>query len=198
MPTFCCEHGEREADGFCRDCGSAVCSQCAPAEADGRVCTACAREQRQAHEASVPAVAASASVGAAVAAVPRRGFRELSVLAKFLAIYVLVVSAITGFPWGMDSFGGFTQTALGWMGLAAAVLMIMARPLGWWLGLAWSLAQVVPVIVERQCLNRQFLAVSWTQTVNGDGFGINAVGIILAVLFLLVRRQFLEGYAREV
>jgi hypothetical protein len=178
----CHLHPDREAGTVCPDCGNPVCTECANPE--GR-CRRCAAER---------------STGAAVAEEPScrkggRGFRDLSLPARFLAVYVLVVGVIAGIPWGIGCFGDFTQTALGWLGVAAGVLMMMAKPAGWWLGLLWALAQALEVIVGGHAVNHQCLYLGGHLSVNGVGLGINLVGVILVVLSLAVRRQFLQESA---
>jgi hypothetical protein len=122
---------------------------------------------------------------------PPRCFRDLSTLAKVLAVYALIAGAICSLspPW-FDSLPSFTQSALGGIGVAAGILMIGANRAGWAMGLCWSAAQILLLYVDGRSLNRQFLDLHANFLTNGMGLGINAVGIILTILFWKVRSQF--------
>jgi len=95
-------------------------------------------------------------------------------------------------PWNLGSFGSVSQTALGWLGIAAGVLMVMARPVGWWLGLIWALAQALEVVIDKHPLNHQCLYFGGNMLTNGSGVGLNLVGVILVGLFIVTHRQFVE------
>jgi hypothetical protein len=177
----CHWHAERETSRFCPDCGEPACDDCLGP--DGR-CAACGSPQS-------PSVDAR-TAGPQTPAPERRRFKELSTLAKAVALFTLIIGVIAGVPWGMDSVPGFCQTVLGWLGVAAAVLMMRVHPVGWWLGLVWAIAQVVEIIVENEPLNRQVLFLGGSTTTNGVGLGLNMVGIILVVLYLCVRKQFIR------
>ena len=189
----CPSHPERETSEFCRDCGSPACSVCL---AGPGLCRRCAAERGAVDERRQFATTRTALPSEAPEEPRRRSWRDLSMLAKFLAVYVLVVAVVAGLPWGMGSFGGFTQTVLGWLGVAAGVLMTMARPAGWWLGLFWALAQALEVVVGGHALNRQCLSLGANFNVNGLGLGLNVVGVILVVLFVATRGQFLTEEGR--
>jgi hypothetical protein len=122
---------------------------------------------------------------------PGRGYRTLGGLSKGLIVYVFVVCGIVL----LGRLGHFTpvgipQMLLAGLGILAAVLMCKGERAGWGLGVAWSCAQIVEIIVSGTALNRQFLHVGVTFTANGAGFGINLVGIVLLVLFLKAGREW--------
>lgn len=118
-----------------------------------------------------------------------RSFQALTGLGKFLVLYILLV---TGF-WLISSLlaGGMhlTETSLfggllALLGLFAGMQILRGHPIGWNLGMAWSALQIVSVIIRGQIVNQQVFRLGTNFQVNGQGFGINLVGIILLVLFI--------------
>ena len=119
------------------------------------------------------------------------GFHALTGLGKFLVIYTLL---ITGF-WlvstlfmGGHFFSLTPQTIVGSLlavlGLTAGIMILKGKPAGWNLGMLWSGLQIIELFVRHQPLNRQVLQLGANFLTNGDGLGINLVGIILLILFI--------------
>jgi hypothetical protein len=118
-----------------------------------------------------------------------RGFQALSGLGKFLVIYTLLVA---GF-WLVSSvlangisitesslFGGLMAL----LGLLAGIQILRGNSIGWSLGITWSALQIVTVIIRGQIVNQQVFHLGANFHTNGQGFGINLVGIILLPLFI--------------
>jgi hypothetical protein len=87
-----------------------------------------------------------------------------------------------------------------------AIRCEVLQPLRWlavadsrdaFLPVVWHLLYNAPSTEKRCPLSAENMA-SARQTASAGTAAVNAVGIVLAVLFLLVRRQFLEGRACEV
>ena len=70
------------------------------------------------------------------------------------------------------------------LGLLAGIQILRGKSIGWNLGIAWSALQIVTVIIHRQIVNQQVFHLGANYHTNGQGFGINLVGIILLVLFI--------------
>jgi hypothetical protein len=122
-----------------------------------------------------------------------RSFHSVGGLSKVLIIYMGVVSIIVL----LGSFGFFSPKSLipmvmAVLGLIAAVMMWKGNNVGWILGIIWSGLQILEIIVQRFPLNRQFFQVGINTLTNGDGVGINIVGIVLLILFLVVRKEWFE------
>jgi len=122
-----------------------------------------------------------------------RSFHTVGALSKVLIIYMGVVSIIVL----LGSFGFFSPKSLipivlSILGLVAAVMMWKGNNVGWIMGIIWSGLQILVIFVQRFPLNRQFLHVGMNTLTNGDGIGINVVGIILLILFLVVRKEWFE------
>ena len=118
-----------------------------------------------------------------------RSFQALSGLGKFLVVYTLLV---TGF-WLVSStltdgicitesslFGGLLAV----LGLLAGIQILRGKPIGWNLGIVWSALQIVTVIIHCQIVNQQVFHLGANYHTNGQGLGINLVGIILLILFI--------------
>lgn len=118
-----------------------------------------------------------------------RGFQALTGLGKFLVVYTLLVTGI----WLISSllFGGMRLTEaslfggmLSLLGLFAGIQILRGHPIGWNLGIAWSALQIVTVIIRGQIVNQQVFRLGANFHANGQGLGINLVGIILLILFI--------------
>jgi hypothetical protein len=117
------------------------------------------------------------------------GFQALSGLGKFLVVYTLLVTGFglvsTVLSDGMhltesSLFGGL----LALLGLLAGIHILRGKPIGWSLGIIWSALQIVTVILRGQIINQQVFHLGANFHTNGQGFGINLVGIVLLVLFI--------------
>lgn len=158
-------------------------------------------------ECATPLAAASFAPPAARPA--SRGLSHLSGLGKVLVVYTFIVTAIvilTNLSVIMSPAGIF-RTGLAVLGVAAAVLICKGRSVGWGLAMLWSGLQIVRITLGGYVLNQQGLAFSFNYSSNGSGFGINFLGILLLVLFIvasrerrgdLAERTRTDGYVREV
>jgi len=113
------------------------------------------------------------------------GFHSLSSLGKFLVCYTLLICGIVlVFAIAHCSPATVSGMILAALGIASGILMCKGSAAGWWLGALWGGIQILPVVVANTVLNRQVLHLGVLSTTNGSGFGVNAVGIVLLVLFL--------------
>lgn len=115
-------------------------------------------------------------------------FHALSGLGRFLVIYTLVISGIKLLSlFAAFSLPGFIGCLLAAIGLTAGILILKGHPAGWNLGIAWAALQFITVIIHGQVLNIQVLHLGFNFNVNGQGFGVNLVGLILLILFIKAR-----------
>jgi len=113
------------------------------------------------------------------------GFHALTGLGKFLVCYTILMCAIIWLMNPLQFVGGFfIVKLLALLGLVGAVLICKGVRAGWVLCIIWSLLQMIPFIVNGIVLNRQILHVGINWTTNGSGFGFNAVGLVLLILFI--------------
>lgn len=113
------------------------------------------------------------------------GFQSLSGLGKVLVVYTLLVSGSKllslFFSFG---FGAGIGVLLSALGLAAGIMILKNRSGGWGLGILWAALQIVTVIIHGEIINQQLFHIGMNFHTNGQGLGINLVGIILLILFI--------------
>ena len=109
------------------------------------------------------------------------------VINGILIVYMLVVGAlILVFRWPPNQTLLFLPMKLmAVMAITSAILMIYDKKLGWYLGIIWSCLQIVLIYFSFGCINKQFFVLQYYFLFNGNGIGINLVGIILLVLFII-------------
>jgi hypothetical protein len=113
------------------------------------------------------------------------------VINGILIVYMLVVGAlILVFRWPPNQTLLFLPMKLmAVMAITSAILMIYDKKLGWYLGIIWSCLQIVLIYMSFGCLNKQFFVLQYYFLFNGNGIGINLVGIILLVLFIIAGKE---------
>lgn len=114
-------------------------------------------------------------------------------MSKFLIIYMFFVCIIVLLfsfnslfnigPWVFPDL-------LALFGLCAAILMCRGKREGWIMGMIWSAAQIIVIIIGSSAINRQFLHLGVYSTVNGSGLGFNLVGVLLAIFFVTARKDW--------
>ena len=170
--------------------GSAVCPYCAEAmPPEVAVCPSCGTR--------LPGSGSPRTV-----ATPA-GSSTVSGGAKALALYAVIIGAVV--VWesvGGSAFRGIRHPAflvrglLGGLGIASGIQMWRGHRTGWVLGLVWSASQIVEIILHQLPLNRQVLHVGFTTVTNGNGWGVNSVGIVLVCLFVAVSKSFAPAPGR--
>jgi hypothetical protein len=116
------------------------------------------------------------------------GFHALTGLGKFLVIYTLLVSGIKLLSLFFSfSFGAMVGVLLSVLGLTAGIMILKGRPGGWSLGILWSALQIITIIIRGQIINQQVFHIGMNFNTNGQGMGINLIGIVLLILFIKAR-----------
>lgn len=172
------EEGEKLLNALDEPKSTARCPYCAEVIPGGvSVCPECRSELRGSVEAAAPA--------------GPRSFRTLGGLSKTLIVYQLAVCGIVILSgiWGFRG-AAIAQMLLAAVGFVSAVLMCKGNKSGWGLAIAWACAQIVVVIVSNIPLNRQLAHLGAHTTTNGDGLGINLVGIVLLILLIAARKDW--------
>ena len=170
--------GERLLDALGEGGDTLRCPYCAETVPAAEVCAECGTRLDAAGPGRAPR---------------ERSFRTLSGLSKFLIIYEIIVCGIVllSFGWLRNPLV-LSGTLLAVLGLASALLMCKGNRIGWALGIAWACAQAVEIIMQNTILNRQVLTVGFRFAQNGAGLGVNVVGIVLLVMFVLAAREWRE------
>lgn len=124
------------------------------------------------------------------------GIRALGGLGKFLLLYTFLVTAVVILTGIMPphSAASMCQVGLAGLGLFAVVLITRGNPAGFGLGALWGGLQIPLVIVNHAVVNRQLFTININWIVNGDGLGINLVGIVLLILFIKARNISIAPY----
>ncbi len=134
--------------------------------------------------------------------VPAAGTHErvpLGTLNGILLCYTFVVGVIEV----ISHLGAFTSPAgvvralLGGLALFAAWLMWKRDLFGWTLGILWSAAQIVLIVLHGAVLNVQFFCFPFITTTNDNGVGLNFLAILLLVLFVVGRKQIEQRQHQE-
>lgn len=147
-------------------------------------CPYCA-ESIPAKSTTCPECDSNLSIPLSTAPVCSTGFQSLSGLGKFLIVYTLLVSGYTLWHhFFRFDFNSAATTLLSGLGLAAGILILKGKQVGWKLGILWSALQIVPIIMYHQTMNQQYFHFGIKNQVNGLGLGLNIIGIILLILFI--------------
>jgi hypothetical protein len=127
------------------------------------------------------------NLGAAIIPTPDSGtgLHSLTGLSRFLVVYTLLVSGFKLFSLFFSfGFHAVIGSLLSILGLVAGLMILKGKAEGWTLGILWSALQVVTVIIGYQIVNQQVLHLGINFNTNGQGLGINLIGIILLILFI--------------
>lgn len=155
--------------------------------AENKVCPFCA-ENIPAHNDPCPECGSHLK-GSASHGDTGTGFHALSTFSKSMVIYTLVVSGFvlaTGFVPGnkvlyqMD----ILNLLLAGLGLTAGILMFKGKAAGWGLAMLWAALQIITIVVHSEVINQQVFHFGINFHTNGQGLGINLVGIILLILLI--------------
>lgn len=138
-------------------------------------------------------VPAPGGAGPATGSPPRSGggFQALPGLGKFLVVYMFAVCLIvllSSLRFG-PSLRSAIPVAMSGLGIIAGVLLCKNNRKGWGLAMLWSGLQIPVVVVHGTELTKQFLHIGIIFTSNLNGTGINLVGIILLILFIVAKKK---------
>lgn len=126
-------------------------------------------------------------------------------ISLFLAYYMLIIGIIVfSLYWPHHHKAlifALPMKLMALMAVISAILILKKNIIGWYLGAAWSALQIILLYTSYTCINKQFFVLQINFLTNGNGLGLNFVGIILLILFIAAWKEWstkTQDYCKDV